>query len=77
MRIWWPLRATASRPVSSQPADPLGRLGSSNWTVIEDVMYIERGYQDIVGKLRGLGADIVAVSEPDEPGGNSVIAEVG
>ena len=36
-------------------------------TTIEDVEFIERGYQDIVGKLRGLGADIVAVSEPDGP----------
>ena len=36
-------------------------------TVIEDVVFIERGYQNIVGKLRALGADIVAVTEPDEP----------
>ena len=36
-------------------------------TTIEDVIYIERGYQNIVGKLRALGADIVAVSEPDTP----------
>ncbi len=33
-------------------------------TTIEDVAYIERGYQNIVGKLRRLGADIVSVSEP-------------
>ena len=42
-------------------------LCAEGTTVIEDVEYIERGYQDIVGKLRGLGADIVAVSEPDGP----------
>ena len=42
-------------------------LCAEGTTTIEDVEYIERGYQDIVGKLRGLGADIVAVSEPDGP----------
>lgn len=36
-------------------------------TVVEDVHFIERGYQDFVAKLRSLGADIVVVSEPDEP----------
>jgi len=36
-------------------------------TEVEDVVYIERGYEDFVGKLRRLGADIVCVSEPDEP----------
>ncbi|NCB74162.1 MAG: UDP-N-acetylglucosamine 1-carboxyvinyltransferase [Clostridia bacterium] len=35
-------------------------------TVIEEVSYIERGYQDLVGKLKSLGADISCVSEPDE-----------
>ncbi len=34
-------------------------------TTVEDIQYIERGYQDIVGKLRSLGADIAMVSEPD------------
>ena len=42
-------------------------LCAEGTTVVEDVEYIERGYQDIVGKLRGLGADIIAVSEPDGP----------
>jgi len=35
-------------------------------TVVEDVVYIERGYQDLVGKLKSLGADITCISEPDE-----------
>ncbi len=35
-------------------------------TVVEEVSYIERGYQDLVGKLKSLGADITCVSEPDE-----------
>ena len=42
-------------------------LCAEGTTTVEDVVYIERGYQDIVGKLRRLGADIRAVSEPDEP----------
>ena len=35
-------------------------------TIVEEVGYIERGYQDLVGKLNSLGADITCVSEPDE-----------
>jgi len=35
-------------------------------TRIEDVHYIERGYENIVEKLRGVGADIVCVSS--DPG---------
>ena len=45
-------------------------------TEVEDVYYIERGYEDMIGKLRGLGADIVCVSEPDEtsqPEGSSEV----
>ncbi len=36
-------------------------------TFVEDIHYIERGYQDFVGKLRSLGADITLVTVPDEP----------
>lgn len=35
-------------------------------TIVEEVSYIERGYQDLVGKLNSLGADITCISEPDE-----------
>lgn len=41
-------------------------LCANGETIVEDVVYIERGYQDLVGKLRNLGADITCVSEPDE-----------
>ena len=34
-------------------------------TQIEEIEYIERGYEDIVGKLRGLGANILCVDEQD------------
>lgn len=40
-------------------------LCASGTTVVEDVRFIERGYQDFVGKLRRLGADIVVVTDPE------------
>ncbi len=42
-------------------------LCATGSTEIEGVSYIERGYEDIVHKLRALGADITAVTMPDEP----------
>ena len=36
-------------------------------TEIEEIGYIERGYEDIVAKLRKLGADISRVSFEDVP----------
>ena len=42
-------------------------LCAEGTTTVEDVRFIERGYQDFVGKLRALGADIRVESEPDEP----------
>ena len=40
-------------------------LVASGTTEIEGVSYIERGYENIVEKLRALGADISAVTIPD------------
>ena len=42
-------------------------LCAEGTTEVEDVHYIERGYENFVGKLRGIGADIALVSDPDEP----------
>ncbi|MCL2343347.1 MAG: UDP-N-acetylglucosamine 1-carboxyvinyltransferase [Firmicutes bacterium] len=42
-------------------------LCAQGTTEIEDIHYIERGYEDFVQKLRSAGADIVCVAEPDEP----------
>jgi UDP-N-acetylglucosamine 1-carboxyvinyltransferase len=42
-------------------------LCSTGTTEIEGVSYIERGYEDLVEKLRTLGADITTVTVPDEP----------
>ena len=40
---------------------------ASGRTEIEDIHFIERGYENFVGKLRKLGADISIVDYPDEP----------
>ena len=42
-------------------------LAAEGVTRVEDIHYIERGYQDIVGKLRALGADIECVDDSGEP----------
>ena len=36
-------------------------------TEVEDVQFIERGYEDFVGKLRSLGAEIDIYRDPEEP----------
>ncbi len=53
------LRAGAAVVIAGLAADGVTR--------VEDIQYIERGYQNIVGKLQALGADIKCVDEPDEP----------
>lgn len=41
-------------------------LAACGTTVIENINHIERGYENIVEKLTGLGADIKKVYEPEE-----------
>ena len=41
-------------------------LAAEGRTVIEDIRYIQRGYEDIVGKLCGVGADIYYETVDDE-----------
>ncbi len=41
-------------------------LAAPGTTSIDDVYYIERGYDDVVGKLRSVGADIILQHVPDE-----------
>ena len=41
-------------------------LAAKGESEISCVQYIERGYEDIVGKLRALGANIRVVEEPGE-----------
>jgi UDP-N-acetylglucosamine 1-carboxyvinyltransferase len=48
-------------------------LAAHGTTEVTNIRHIERGYEDIVGKLRGVGADIAMVEVPDE----EVISSVG
>jgi UDP-N-acetylglucosamine 1-carboxyvinyltransferase len=40
-------------------------LAATGETVIDKIHFVERGYEDIVGKLRGIGADIALREIPD------------
>lgn len=42
-------------------------LAAEGETIVEDIQYIERGYEDLVGKLEGLGANIKRIEKPDHP----------
>ncbi|MBQ6465742.1 MAG: UDP-N-acetylglucosamine 1-carboxyvinyltransferase [Oscillospiraceae bacterium] len=50
---------------------------ASGVTEVEDVHFIERGYENFVGKLSALGADIQVVSIPEEAEGAPRIIYVG
>jgi UDP-N-acetylglucosamine 1-carboxyvinyltransferase len=39
-------------------------LGAEGQTEVHDFHYVERGYEDFAGKLRGLGGDVELVEEP-------------
>ena len=40
-------------------------LSAKGTSEIEDIHWVERGYEDLIGKLRNLGADIKKVNIPD------------
>lgn len=42
-------------------------LVATGTTEIENIVYIDRGYDDVVGKLKALGADICRVDDDDKP----------
>ena len=44
-------------------------LAAQGITTVEDIHFIERGYQEFVGKLQLLGGDIHIIEVPDEPQG--------
>ncbi len=52
-------------------------LCATGTTEIEDIQFIERGYENIVGKLRALGADISIVDFPDEPEVHEKVISIG
>ena len=41
-------------------------LAAEGHTTVEDVHYIERGYENIIGKLRAIGADIKRIETYEE-----------
>ncbi len=41
-------------------------LAAEGETIVEDIQYIERGYEDLVGKLEGLGASIKRIEKPNQ-----------
>ena len=43
-------------------------LAADGTTTVEDVHYIERGYECMIEKLRALGADISRIEVPDHTG---------
>ena len=45
----------------------IAALATKGKTEIEEIDHIERGYEDIVGKLKKVGADIKKVVVPDDP----------
>ncbi len=52
------LRAGAALVIAALAADGV--------TTIDDIVYIQRGYEDFEEKLRGLGADIQRVNDEKE-----------
>ena len=45
----------------------LAGLVADGVTEVHDVAHVDRGYEDVVGDLRGLGAEIERVTVPDSP----------
>jgi UDP-N-acetylglucosamine 1-carboxyvinyltransferase len=46
-------------------------------TVIEEIYHIERGYEKVVEKLRGVGVDIEKVNFPDDDEKQSTVNNAG
>ncbi len=51
-------------------------MTASGQTIVEDIQFIERGYEDFVGKLQALGADIDIVDFPAESTGLEKILSI-
>lgn len=58
-----PVKATDLR---AGAALVIAALSAEGETVIEDIYHIERGYEDIVLKLKHLGADVKKIVSPDQ-----------
>ena len=44
----------------------IAALAAHGVSEISNVQYIERGYEDVIGKVRGVGGRIKAVEIPEE-----------
>ncbi len=44
----------------------IAALSANGKTIIEDIYHIERGYEDLVGKLRAVGADIKKIDDTNQ-----------
>ncbi|MBQ9414353.1 MAG: UDP-N-acetylglucosamine 1-carboxyvinyltransferase [Clostridia bacterium] len=49
----------------------IAALCAQGVSIVDDIQYIERGYENIVEKLQSLGADIERVYVPDQPFANA------
>ena len=56
----------AASDIRAGAALVVAALAAHGETEIDGVHHVDRGYEDLVGKLRILGADIVRRDEPDE-----------
>ena len=55
-------------PIKLQTAAMImAALAADGVSEITEISHIERGYEDIAEKLRGLGADIRRIEQPDRP----------
>lgn len=64
-----PLRACDLR---AGAAMVIAGLAASGTTEISCIHFIERGYENLVGKLRGVGADIQIVNQSDDEAAQDV-----
>ena len=51
-------------------------LAAQGETIVEQIHFIERGYEDLVGKMRSLGADIDYLEPPLEPEQESTLRAI-
>lgn len=65
--VEWMTGARVSAPdLRAGAALVIAGLAAEGITVIDDIIYIQRGYEDFAGKLRSLGAEIEQVAEEKE-----------
>ena len=61
------LQGDIAIPLIHMPRETVAALAADGVSEITEISHIERGYEDIAEKLRGLGADIRRIEQPDRP----------